>query len=172
MDPFDALMLVGELSLGIAGFSGVVVALGKRPTAWARVDRIRLATLLAASLGAMFYVLLALLLTIFIDDRQVVWRVSSLFVAVHLLAMLVAFVPAAWSITRETTGLTSPYSIAVFIPIVVLSIAMLIVQVLSAAKLLPLDPFGAFFAGLVALLLISGTQFVRLLFAGREADGT
>lgn len=167
MDPFDALVLIAELSLGIAGFSGVVVALGSLPGSWPRVDRLRLAALLTTSLGAMFIALFSLLLVMLDIDVGVVWRISSLVLALLLTVVMIAIVPGAWSITRETAGLTSPYAIGVFIPTVVLVIATALAGLANAAGMFGADAFGVYFGGLVVLLLISGIQFVRLFFVAR-----
>jgi len=170
MNQFDAMTIVAELALGIAGFSGVVVALGSRPGIWPRVDRLRLATLLATGLGALFLVLFAMMLILLEVDHDLVWRISSALMALHGLAMMITIVPGAWSITRNTTGMKSPYSVAVFIPTVVLGAANILVQSMNAVGILSVDRFGIFFAGLVILLLNSGTQFVRLLFVARDTD--
>lgn len=167
MDHFDALVIIAELALGIAGFSGVVVALGARPGVWPKVDRLRLATLLASSLGALFLALIALMLLMLKVGDGLVWKISSLLMALLLFVMLITIVPGAWSITRNTTGITSPYSVAVFIPTVVVAAGTVLVQLSSTAGLISIDAFGVLFGGLVILLIISGTQFVRLLFMVR-----
>jgi hypothetical protein len=168
MDKFDALILVAELALGISGFSGVVVALGTSLGNWPEVDRLRLAALLAAGVGALFLVLIALLLIMLGIDADRVWRISSILMSVHGIGVMFTIVPRAWAITRTTTGMKSPYSVAVFIPIVITLCINIIVQLMNATGILNGDPFGIFFAGLVILLLISGAQFLRLLFVRRD----
>lgn len=171
MDPYDALVIIAELALGIAGFSGVVVALGAGPGAWPRADRLRLATLLASALGTVFIALIGLTLTTLRFDLTFAWRVSGLLVALLLLVMLVTLVPGALSIIRTTAGMTSPYNMGVFIPTILVAVATILVEVANAAGMLPLDSFGVLFGGLVVLLLISAIQFVRLIFVARRRDG-
>lgn len=171
MDHFDSLVIIAELALGIAGFSGVVVALGAQPGAWAKVDRLRLATLLATGLGALLVVLIAMMLLMLNIAETVVWRISSVVTALIFFATIVTIVPSAWSITRTTTGMKSPYSLAVFIPSVIIGALMVAVQLANALGLTSLDPYGVLFSGLVIMLIISTTQFVRLLFAIRAKKG-
>jgi hypothetical protein len=171
MNHFDALFIISELALGIAGFSGVVVALGARPGVWPRVDRLRLATLLASSLGALVVALITLMLLMLNASEALIWSISSLLVALLLFVLLFVFVRGAGSIPRHTTGMMSPYSIAVFIPTVVVAALTAVVQLSSAVGLISIDAFGVLFGGLVILLVISCTQFVRLLFmVRREGD--
>ncbi len=170
MDQFDAMTIIAELALGIAGFSGVIVALSSRPGEWSRVDRLRLATLLATGLGALFLVLFAMMLIMLQVDIDLVWRISSLLMALHGLVIMITIVPGAWSITRDTSGMKAPYSVAVFIPTVILAGLNILAQSVNAVGILTIDRFGIFFAGLVILLLNSGTQFVRLLFLARGTD--
>jgi hypothetical protein len=170
MDQYDALILVAELALGISGFSGVVVALGTSLGDWPEVDRLRLAALLAAGIGALFLVLIALLLIMLDVDGDRVWRISSILMSAHGLGVMFTIVPRAWAITRDTSGMKSPYSVAVFIPVVFMLCINIVVQLVNATGILNRDPFGIFFAGLVILLLISGVQFLRLLFVKRDTE--
>ena len=168
MENSEALDLIAELALGLAGFSGVVVALGSSPASWMKVDRLRLAALLAASLGALFLALGAIFfinLGIGLDQS---YRISSALMAIHGAAILLTIVPKAWRITRNTTGLTSTYSVAVFIPAVVLLSANTVIQAASVMPDQNSNRFGIFLGGLVALLLIGTVQFVRLLFVRRD----
>ena len=168
MNQFDALVVVAELALGVAGFSGVVMALGARPSEWLKADKLRLATLLGTSLGAMFLALLAIALAKLGLEIERVWRISSLVFAVHLTILASRIVPGGWEVTRSDGGITAPYTIAVFIPTVVVTVLTIIVMFANAFALMRFDAFGVFFSGLCILLLISGTQFVRLLFVTRR----
>ncbi len=151
MDQFDAMTVIAELALGIAGFSGVVVALGSRPGKWPRVDRLRLATLLATGLGALSLVLFAMMLIMLEVDIDLVWRISSFLMALHVLVIMFTIVPGAWSITRDTTGMKSQYSVIVFIPTVILGVVNILAQSVNAVGIFSIDRFGIFFAGLVIL---------------------
>lgn len=170
MEQIDALVYIAELALGIAGFSGVVVALGTRPGVWPMVDRLRLATLLVSGLGALFLVLIAMMLLMLNIGDTFVWRISSCLMALLLLVMLTTIVPRAWSITRETTGMKSAYSVAVFIPSVIVGVVTALFQSANAIGSFENDAFGILFGGLVVLLIVSGTQFVRLLFMVRGVE--
>jgi len=170
MEHAEALYVIAELALGLAGFSGVVVALGTSPGSWPVADRLRLAGLLAVSLGALFIALVALLLDNLNVGSDTSWRISSALMSLHGLAILLTIIPKAWRITRDTAGLTSPYSLFVFIPMVVLSSANSIIQAANTIVHQSGNRFGVLFGGLIALLLFGGVLFVRLLFIRRD-DG-
>ena len=57
MDGADGLTAIAEVAIGLAGFSGVVVVLGRQPGEFTRVETGRLVVLLLSSLGAMFFAL-------------------------------------------------------------------------------------------------------------------
>lgn len=74
----DYLTLIGELAIGVAGFSGVVAALTRRSTGeWRPVDVVRLQGLLRISIGvAMWAVVTALLLSAGVPE-PLLWRTVS-----------------------------------------------------------------------------------------------
>ena len=78
MEVGDYLTLVGELAIGVAGFSGVVAALTRRSAdAWRPIDVLRFQMLIRQSVtAAMFAVLPALLLTSGVPDT-VTWRIVA-----------------------------------------------------------------------------------------------
>jgi len=74
----DYLALIGELAIGVAGFSGVVAALTRRSAdGWTPIDAVRLQALLAISIGvAMWAVVPALLLSSGLTG-PLLWRAVS-----------------------------------------------------------------------------------------------
>ena len=74
----DYLTLIGELAIGVTGFSGVVAALSRRSAdGWRPVDVLRLQALLRISIGvAMWAVVPALLLSSGLTG-PLLWRVVS-----------------------------------------------------------------------------------------------
>jgi hypothetical protein len=74
----DALFLIAELAVALAGFSAVIGVLGTRPgTSDIRVDGLRLQVMLETSLFVAAAVLLPVILEHFGIGSQVVWRISS-----------------------------------------------------------------------------------------------
>ena len=159
MESTDALFNVVEASLALAGFAGIVTALGQRSTGhWRQDDRDRIVNLLLATLIPFASSLLAL--TLIYADVASVWRVSS---AALALSMAFAFVFTGRRLlrTREEPGVSIniPYVAAIY-----LSLAILFV--LQLANLLRFNTFWLYFAGLATLLCIGVSQFARLLWFG------
>ena len=72
------LVAIAELAIGIAGFSGVVVALGSRTgERWSPVTRIRMVLLLSVSLSAAMFSLLPLVLDEAGLTAERAWSISS-----------------------------------------------------------------------------------------------
>lgn len=91
MEPFEALYLCGEIAIAVTGFSGVVLAFGKRGgEAYDPVDRIRLRMIFTGTLTPLGLIALASVLDSSMFDQEVTWRTCS---AVHvLMASAVGFV--------------------------------------------------------------------------------
>ncbi len=78
MHPGDVLSLTIEVSIAIAGFSGIVVVLGRRQAGeWTSVDRLRLRGLLNASFAPIGISGFALVLLASDLPAETVWRVAS-----------------------------------------------------------------------------------------------
>jgi hypothetical protein len=78
-----------EVAIAIAGFSGIVAAVGRRGAEdWTEADQLRLRILLAASGGALGYAFLPFVLADLVD-LSVVWRLASGLLAVHTTAITI-----------------------------------------------------------------------------------
>lgn len=76
VNPYDTLHLIVEASLALAGFSGVVVVLGRRSAGeWSGHDRSNLLNLLSASFGALFMSLSALVLLHAEVAPEATWKI-------------------------------------------------------------------------------------------------
>jgi hypothetical protein len=74
----DALSLIAELAVALAGFSAVIGVLGSRPgTSDVRVDGLRLQVMLETSLFVAAAVLVPVVLDHFGMESRIVWRISS-----------------------------------------------------------------------------------------------
>ena len=85
----DYLTLIGGLSIGVAGFAGVVAALSKRAAGdWRPVDVVRLHMLLRISIGCALWSVLPALLLVADVSTQSLWRIiPALWLAYIVLAM-------------------------------------------------------------------------------------
>jgi len=79
LNPSDFLSLAIEASIAIAGFSGIVVALGRRKVGdWDTIDRVQLRGILLASITAFLVSGLALILLTTNISLDSIWRIVSL----------------------------------------------------------------------------------------------
>ena len=156
----DALSTIAEIALGLAGFSGVVVVLGRQPGAFTRVEAGRLVLLLVSSIGAMFLALLPLSLAPLEISSSLLWRIS----AAAFMAFCLGYALIGRSRVRVVrTHAPEIYSFAVSVfnyATVGIAVAL---QVVVLARPEDLGP-GFYVLGLLGLLLTATVQFVRMLF--------
>ena len=159
------LQTIAELSIALAGFTGVVVALGRRGQGeWAAVERARLESLLQAAVGGVvFSIAPSVALSAGVSD-DTIWRVgNAVLCVVHALGAL-RFLR---QIGPETWQRGEPERILiVLLPIP----AVLILGQFSVAVGI-LSGFGPFFylATLLWVLVVGLLQFVFLLIRTRPA---
>ena len=80
------LLTIAEVSVALAGFSSVVIALrGSGPNAWSAQDRFGLGNVLAASVGSLFGSLLPFPIAYLGCSSDVVWGVTNAVVGVIVL---------------------------------------------------------------------------------------
>ena len=156
----EALSTIAEIALGLAGFSGVVVVLGRQPGTFSSVEAGRLVLLLASSIGAMFLALLPLSLAPLGLSESVLWRTSA--------GTFVAFcLGYGWignsrvKIVRAHAPEIYSFAVSVFNYSTVGTAVALQLVVLARPE--DLGP-GFYVLGLLGLLLTATVQFVRMLF--------
>jgi hypothetical protein len=152
----DSLFVLAEISIGLAGFTGITAALYARGT-WHPHDTWRTVSLLVMSFGALAFALTPYaLLSVGVADPPV-WRISSAAFVVYALIGGIAAVrfqpPDAWSVPSHR-----PIGVIMW----AVSTLNTIAQLLNALGLFP-TPFGVYYIGLVILLLLGGFQFAVLI---------
>jgi hypothetical protein len=155
------------VSIGLAGFAGVTVILGRGPGRWQPADEARIRTLLYAAFGALFASLTPIALVL----GGISEAASIRYGAVTLLLIIVALIGGL----GRSLGRLDERSRAVFRPriaVVILAIAAMatIAQIATALGLAGSAGAGLFFFGLSALLGYSAFSFIRLMFI-RPPDG-
>ena len=157
----ESLDIFAELSIGFAGFSGIVAALrGSQNRDWHAIDKTRLIALVASSITGIFAALLPNILHNLELVEPQIWRVSSGLLAAFTLAM---FVWVAIRI-RQTRALQHHDFSPIFI--VIASIVVLpttLVLLLSTFGVLFKPGIGIFTLGLAGNLFISAGMFVLLI---------
>jgi hypothetical protein len=80
------LLTIAEISIGFAGFAGVVALFGRRATGtWSTLDRIRFDALIILALTSLFAALLPLAFYYVASDHLSPWRLSSAVFGAQLL---------------------------------------------------------------------------------------
>ena len=153
----DALAIIAEVSLGLAGFTGVVVILG-------RVERdaflrLRLSYLLSTSFGAMLLALLPFALSQFSLATHQVWLIATLLLAPCGVAIALGHAPAIRRNRREHPGVLGP---AMLVTGYGLTLASSLCGMVGLA--IPSERVGAYLAGLIFLVCQSIFMFIRILF--------
>ena len=93
LDAFDTLLTLAEVSLGLAGFAGIVIVFGRGPGALPPADSFRLLALVGCSLGTLFLSLIPIALGFVGVAEPELWQWSSALmlaaaVPAHLFALL------------------------------------------------------------------------------------
>ena len=154
MDTQSILTTVAEVSVAIAGFTGVVAVLGNRRNHdWSPEERLQLRTLVETSLTALFASFAPSVLYLALTAEPAVWRGANLFLGMLHLANLVAFLRRATD-ARPTTSQKGLLAVGV---------AMILAHFLAAGGLLPWYVL-IFVLGLLQQVFIAALNFVLMLF--------
>ena len=157
MDAVEFLTAIVEASVGLLGFTGVVVALGRNPgSSWSAPDRTRMMNLLGWGAITLGSALLSLALISAELQPELVWRVSSL----PWLACAVAFM--TWMSVRVFRGRPYPFSVVVYI--VITYISMILAAVLQLGNVAQWSAFWPHFSALAVGLGLGLSQFIRFLW--------
>jgi len=163
----EALSIVAQVAVGLAGFAGVAVLLGRGPGNWHPVDAVRIRGLLYAAFGALFASLTPIAVSLGGATEAVSVRCGSI-------AVLVVIFLWARTLGRVIRRLDDE-SRAVFHPgvaIVILSISIVaaFAQIANIFGIVGTAGPGVFFLGLLLLLGYAAFGFVRLMFARPGGD--
>ena len=162
IDTARGLAAVAQIGLGFTGFIAVVVTLSGNPRAWPAIDRLRVASMLAASLATMLFALLPFALVGIRLPLPTSFRIASALLAVFLT------VSATWvtaRIQRGARGVVSPGIVALTTSLRGVMVAL---QLGNALGSFGAATGGVFFFGLIWLLAECGFLLVRLIFVRPE----
>ncbi len=157
----DLLQTIAEISIGLAGFSSLIVALRKTPGPLTDVQKYRLRILFALTFGAMFLSLLPDLLSNFGIAEQRIWMHSSSAMFAYSLILV------SWMITgarRLAKIVPEIFDWLRFWSLSAGHIVVLLLQFAVISGFVTERAPGAFSLGLVWYLLHAAQQFVRMLF--------
>ena len=158
MDEAETLTAIAELSLGLAGFSAIVIAVGER-SARTSVSRLAIIFLLTAAFVTLFLSLVPLVFAALGLSESDSFRAASAVMVVVAIAWLSILAPAGF---RE--NVLGRKNMPVFTPIALgLAGANIVLQTLSAAALIGTSPFGIYLLGLFVYLLGAAATFFQIL---------
>ena len=155
------LQTIGEVGIGLVGFSGLILALRKSVGPLSEVHKYRLQVLFSLSFGAIFLSFLPELLFTFEVRNSLVWKLSSTGVLLYSLLFLL------WWFSRTTRIKKSNPEIftwAVFRIVVSIHVIVLLIQLAYILTILHIPGAAAFSLALIWYLLHSAHQFIRMLF--------
>jgi hypothetical protein len=161
LDAFDTLLTLAEVSLGLAGFAGIVMVFGRGPGALPPADSFRLLALVGCSLGTLFLSLIPVALGFVGVAEPELWQWSSaLMVAVAIPAHL-------FGISRVRRDAAELFEV---VPVYMIPfgasffVANLIAQVCNSLGIGWSPSFGVYLFGLIWYLGFAAFQFARMLF--------
>ena len=159
MEPVELLTVIIEPSVALLGFSGLVVALGRRSSGeWSPAEKLRLRLLLGIGVILLACTLLALTLLSAGLSHAAVWALSSVAWVVLVLPFTVWWFSSAFRMAEDRTVRTT-YR-------VVVAAVMVATAAIQVANAICLQEFWPFFLGLGVILILGVTQFFRLLWFG------
>ena len=156
----DAFSTIAQLGLGLAGFSGVAIVLGRGEDAFPRFQRYRLGIMLGTSLGATFLALVPLILVETDLGAATGMRVASAVMVAFTVVFLAYYLSAIHHMRSTVPEIVSrtPFGAALAGHGANLIGQMgVVVGLLDGWK-------GVYLAGLAWLLLHGAYQFGRILF--------
>jgi len=161
LEASDTLLTLAEISLGLAGFAGIVVVFGRGPGALPPADSLRLVALVGASFGTLFLSLIPIALGFVGVAEPELWQWSS---AIMVALIVPGHVIGALHIRRiaaEMFEVTPVYLLGIG---ACLLLSNLIAQICNCLGVASLPNFGVYLFGLIVYLGFAATQFARMLF--------
>jgi hypothetical protein len=159
VDELGSFETLAQIALGIAGFSGVVVAVSDRPANEERSDSLRILSLLVVSLSALVLALLPSGLALAEVSRARIWRCGSAASVVGSLAWALYFPRRMRKLPRAVL-----FPAPILALVGVLGVLNLGVQLLNAAGLFPRTAASIYYFGIVWALLFSAVIFANVAF--------
>lgn len=168
MEAADTLATIAQISLGLAGFAGVVVSFDKINADLSRVDAFRLMVLLSMSMGALILSLFPFGLHNLGLDKTQVWKISSIFSSLFSIGFVLWFGLAVKRIRAIAPEIFNTSSTLFYYLGHIINAWL---QTSNVFGVWQVSPQGIYVFGLIWLLLIGLLQFWRMLFVQRHSDG-
>jgi len=156
----DVLQTMAQIAVAFAGFSGIVAAFNQQGDRWGAADRMRVRSLIVASLAAMFFALLPSGLDVTELAERSIWRTSS---AALGLFMVVGQAGGLWMMARMPSEERAQFPRIIAIIVIGGTFMNGAAQLMNAAAW-PYETQGAVYIfGVLYQLLLAGALFLRLV---------
>lgn len=160
---------IAEISVAIAGFSGLIIALRKKAGPLSRVQKYRLQVLLLLAFGAMFLSLVPELLYYWRVPTATLWQVFGVLVMLFSLTFLSWWLIASFRIKVSDPEIFQWFA---FSRMVAGHIAVIVVLLVALLPSRSIPVTAACSAALIWYLLHAAQQFTRMLFIRPRSDVT
>jgi hypothetical protein len=161
VDPSGPLTTVAQIAVGLAGFTGIVIAFTRRPGELTPIERYRFAILFGTSFGALFLSLVPFGVALVGVEAPALWRLSSAAFVAFEIGLVASLLPRTLRYVREARELFDLRILGGLAAGHALAIVLLIVNAFGGfAGAAP----GVFLWALVWLLFHTALQFARMLF--------
>jgi hypothetical protein len=161
------LVVVAQLALGVAGFSGIAMYFKRRPGPLTEIEIYRIAILFLNSFAAMFSALVPFPLLAFGVSDVMTWRTGSALVAGYEVLFFLYYLPHSLRYRKRYPGLFNRYSLVLTYGG---GFANLALQTAGALGLAGPRYAGIFMVGTLWLLFHATFQFGRILFVQPELE--
>jgi len=172
MNPIGSLETLAQVSVTLAGFSGLVAVFrsgsASSPHTWLPREQLIFWLLVVSSFSALFFSLLPLALVAFALAEEVVWRGSSLALVAVLATAVVSAVRADRRLTREGHPSVIPGVWAVGVPV---SAVIAGLELANGLGLFASRSFGVYLLGPLLLLGMACLMFVAFLLYPSRRNG-
>ena len=157
----DAFLTIAEFAMALAGFTSVVVIFSQRGEGWKPADAFRIRSALWASLGAGFFALIPSGLQLVGVSGHPLWRVSSSLFAAFIAVILLDSLRRLHNLDSESRLLLGSIAPRAMPLLPVVALLLQLANVVGTG----FEPQpGAYFFGLLLLLLGGVLAFVRTIF--------
>lgn len=157
----DNLRTIAEVAVAFTGFASIVAVFQRRDSAeWAPQDVLRLWSIIAYGLAAVFFSLLPLGFGATDIGESTIWAAGSALLAAFLTGYTIYGVMRVRSYAAKDP---SRHSGAWGYSFLVLSVAVILSQLLNSLGLVFSRSYSGYFVGLLWLLVAAAVTFARLL---------
>ena len=166
MEGESILQTTAEVSVALAGFTGVIAAFGQRGGRWTIINTLRFQVMLNASLAALFFSILPVAVHHMGAAPNITWAMSS-----GLLALYFVIMPSVdYRRARRIDALQGDqFRMWLFVVTCCVVVVAIVTQGMNALDIGFHRAFGPYLLGLCCVLLVCAFMFVRLLsFVGQQ----